>query len=123
MTTKTTITSLKFPLTVKIGVQEFTVIERSRLEDGMLNDGTYGYTLDLDNLIVLDKDIPLSKKKVTLFHELMHATRMVWENDSKPKKGADFDEWEHYFIGVWENSILLLLRDNPKVQEWLMTEK
>ena len=49
------------PSTVKIGAQVFTILQRSREEDGMLNDSTLGYTLELQNLIVVDKQLPLSK--------------------------------------------------------------
>lgn len=115
-------TVMPIPKKVKIGPQVFSIIERSSKEDGMLNDGSYGYTLDTDNVIVIDKEIHISKKKVTLLHEIMHAARMVWENPSKPKKGADFDEWEHYFIGIWENSLLLILRENEEVVDWLLEE-
>jgi len=31
---------------VKVGPQKFTIVERSPKEDGMLNEGAYGYTLD-----------------------------------------------------------------------------
>ena len=36
-----------------------------------------------------------------------------------PKKNADYDEWEHYFIGIYENAILMILDDNPELVEWL----
>lgn len=110
------------PKSIKIGPQVFSVVERSAKEDGMLNDGNYGYTLDTKNLIVIDKDIHSTKKQVTLLHEVMHAARMVFETETKPKKGAEFEEWEHYFIGVWENSLLLILRDNPDLINYLTKE-
>ena len=37
---------------IKVGPQRFDIIERNQGEDGMLNDGAYGYTLDHQNLIV-----------------------------------------------------------------------
>jgi Zn-dependent peptidase ImmA (M78 family) len=108
------------PKQVKIGIQVFDIVERKRKEDGMLNDGNYGYTLDDRNLIVVAADMHVSKKQVTLLHEIMHAARMVWESPTKPKKNAEFEDWEHYFIGVWETSLLLVLRDNPDVVSWLL---
>jgi hypothetical protein len=112
---------LMLPKSVKIGVQVFTIEERDPKKDGMLNDGSYGYTLDGKNLIVVDSTIHITKKQVTLLHEIMHAARMVWENPtSKPGKSAGHDEWEHYFIGVWETSLLLIMRENPKLMEWLL---
>lgn len=109
------------PKSVKIGTQVFTIEERDPKKDGMLNDGSYGYTLDSKNLIVIDSTIHLSKKQVTLYHEIMHAARMANEGAGiKPGKNASFEEWEHHFIGIWENSMLLVLQDNPKLVEWLV---
>jgi len=110
------------PSQVKVGVQVFDIIERSRSKDGMLNDSTYGYTLDTENLIVIDSSIHFSKKQVTLLHEIMHACRMSFDNGAKPKKNEEFEALEHYFIGVWETSLLLVMRDNPKVLAYLIWE-
>lgn len=109
------------PKSVKIGTQVFTIEERDPKKDGMLNDGSYGYTLDSKNLIVIDSTIHLSKKQVTLYHEIMHAARMANEGaGGRPGKNATFEDWEHHFIGIWENSMLLVLQDNPKLVEWLI---
>ena len=86
------------PTKIKIGTQVFSVVERSRLDDGSLNEPNYGYVIDEGNIIVIDTNMHSSKKKVTLFHEVMHAARMVWDNPVRPKV-EEFDEWEHYFIG------------------------
>lgn len=110
------------PTKVKIGMQIFDIIERSAKQDGMLHDGSYGYTLDSKNMIVLDKDMHPSKKRVTLFHEVMHAVRMVYENTTKPSSKATFEEWEHHFIGVWENSLLIVLRENEDLLDYLLED-
>jgi len=110
------------PSRVKIGPQVFDIEFRNPQKDGMLNDGNIGYTLDAGNLIVISNDLSLSKQQVTLLHEILHAMRMIFEN-GMPKKGAKYDEWEHYFIGVYENSILMLMRDNPELMEWLGSDK
>ena len=110
------------PKQVKIGPQVFTVVERSKADDGMLNDGCFGYTMDMSNLIVVDVDIHVTKKQVTLLHEIMHACRMVFEGPTKPSKSDDADTWEHHFIGVWESSLLLVLRENPDIVKWLISD-
>lgn len=111
------------PKSVKIGAQVFSIEERSPQTDGMLNDGSYGYTLDGQNLIVIDSTIHESKKKVTLLHEILHAARMVWETPSnRPSKSASAEDWEHYYIGLWETSLLLILQDNPKLVQWLVKQ-
>lgn len=109
------------PKKIKIGPQTFSVEFRDPKKDGMLNDGNVGYTLDAGNLIVISNDISLSKQQVTLMHEILHAMRMIFEN-GMPKKNASYDKWEHYFIGVYENSLLMMFRDNPELMEWLTNE-
>lgn len=104
---------------VRVGAQVFRVIERSRRDDGMLSEGNLGYTLDDENLIVIEKSLSKSKKQVTLLHEILHAIRMERETPARPKKNDEYETWEHYFIGVYENGLLLVLRDNPELIEWL----
>lgn len=104
---------------VKIGPQTFRVEFRNTRNDGMLNDNSYGYTLDQGNLIVIASDVSKSKQQVTLVHEMLHASRMIFEGSTVPKKKAEYDEWEHHFIGVFENAFLLIIRDNPELVAWL----
>ena len=47
------------------------------------------------------------------FHEILHAVRMVFDTSIKPKKSDDFEAWEHYFIGIYEEGVLLVLNNNP----------
>ena len=101
--------------TVKIGPQVFKVEFRNTRTDGMLNDNTYGYTLDQGNLIVIASDVSKSKQQVTLVHEMLHAARMIFEGATTPNKKADHEQWEHHFIGRFENAFLLILRDNPEL--------
>ena len=109
------------PKQVRIGLEVWTIVEHDIKADPLLTEGNYGYTQDPRNIIVIDKDLHESKKRVTVFHELMHAARMVFET-GEPKKGADYEELEHHFIAVWENSLLLILRDNPELTEWLLDD-
>ena len=113
---------MKMPSSVRVGPQVFTILERTRKEDSLLNEGNYGYTLDQFNRIVIDKDMDPTKKKSTVLHELMHACRMVWESPIKPKSDDEFGVWEHFFIGVWESSMLMLLKDNSDLVEWLLED-
>lgn len=110
------------PTKVKVGPQLYRIIYRSRSEDGMLSDSSYGYILDSQNVIVIDADAPASKKRTTLWHELFHAARMTFDNGAKPAPDLEFDELEHHFIGIWEASLLTILRDNPEVALWLTKE-
>jgi hypothetical protein len=109
------------PNKVKIGFQEYLIVQHDVKADPLLTEGNYGYTQDARNIIVIDQDLHESKKKVTVFHEVMHAARFIFANE-KPKKTADYEELEHHFIALWENSLLMVLQDNPELTDWLLGE-
>lgn len=113
---------MSIPKSVIIGTQVFDIVIRDRKDDGMLNDGTFGYTLSTENLIVLDSSLKLSKQRITLLHEVLHALHSVFDTSIKPTKKDDFETWEHYFIGVYEEGLLLVLRSNPELIKYLLTE-
>jgi len=112
---------MEMPSQLIIGTQVFEIVLRDRRDDGMLNDGTMGYTLDTENLIVIDNSIAPSRQRTTLIHEILHSLGMVFDTSVKPKKGDDFEIWEHYFIGIYEEGLLIVLRDNPELQKYLIT--
>ena len=95
--------------------------EGSPKTDTMFSDGSFGYTHDARNVIVLNANQSESKKKVTMMHELMHAARFTFQT-GEIKKG-DYETWEHHFINIWENSLLMILRDNPDLTAWLLEDK
>ena len=119
---------MALPKKIKIGAQVWTVIERSFIDDGMISDGTYGYTLQKTNVIVIDKDCPVSRKRQTLFHELFHAVRYSSGNTGiKPNMEEVQPQdviltWEHYFIGMYEDTLLSVLRDNPTLATYLLAK-
>lgn len=116
------------PKIIKIGAQDWTLLERTPAEDGMLNDGTFGYTLQTSNLIVVDKNCPPSRKRQTIFHELFHAVRYSSGNSGIKPNLEDvlpsevIITWEHYFIGIYEDALLAVLRDNPKLADYLLAK-
>jgi hypothetical protein len=110
----------KVPDKIKIGPQYFVIEQRNRSQDATLNDGSYGYTIDDGNLIVIDAGIHRTKKQVTVLHEIMHCIRMVNDGLPKPKSEDSFDDWEHYFISMLEGNLLAVLRDNAELADWLL---
>jgi hypothetical protein len=108
------------PKKVVLGTQTWEIVERTRNKDGMLSEDSYGYTLHKENLIVIDSMISESRKKQTLFHEILHALRYTYGNPTMPKKTDEVDLWEHYFIGIYEEGVILMFRDNPIVKEYLL---
>lgn len=118
--------ALQVPKKIKIGAQVWTVVERSRSDDGMINDDAYGYTLQKTNVIVLDKDCPPSRKRQTLFHELFHAIRYssgssgIKPNLEEVLPSEVIITWEHYFIAMYEDTMLSILRENPTLTRYLL---
>jgi len=110
---------MQIPSEVKIGTQVYQIVLRKRDDDGMLNDGNYGYTLDTQNLIVIDKSLPSTKQRTTLVHELMHAFSFVFERSTRPTKRDDYETWEHHFISIYEETWIMVLKDNPKLLAYL----
>lgn len=107
------------PAKVMIGTQEWTIVEHTSKEDGMLYEDNYGYTLERRNMIVLDKDASDTRKKQVLMHELLHAIRFTFFTGSKMAPKLSFEDTEHYFIGMYEETLLMLLKDNPELLQYL----
>jgi hypothetical protein len=110
----------KLPARIKIGTQTWEIVERTKNFDGMLDEGSYGYTLSRENLIVIDATAATSRKRQTLLHEILHAIKFSFGNPVTPKKTDEADIWEHYYIAMYEEGVLLVLRDNPEVLEYLL---
>ena len=117
----------KMPNTVQIGTQRWSIIERSSNVDDALSSSAYGYTLDRSSTIVIDADATPSRKRQTLLHELFHAIRFSMGNPSTPGSSDDesktTEAWEHYFIGIYEEGLLLTIRNNPDILEYLLSKE
>lgn len=111
------------PKIVMIGTQAWEIVEHKRRHDSELTDGSYGYTIDRDNVIVLDIEMSIGMKRVTLFHELLHAIRFIYGGSFRPKKDTTFEEWEHYWVGLYEEPIMLMMRNNPELMAFLLDTK
>jgi hypothetical protein len=111
---------MELPKRVIVGTQVWTVVERNRTADGMLSEPNFGYTLPQENIIVIDKFATNSRKKQTLMHEILHAIRYTFGSPTIPGKKDELEVWEHYFIGMYEEGVLLVLRNNPQVLAYLL---
>lgn len=129
MAVSKTIKHPKLPTKIKIGSQTWLVEERTKNTDGTLNDGSYGYTIQEGNIIVIDKAATPSRKRQVLFHELFHAVRFSSGSsgirpsleDIQPNEVIDI--WEHYFIAMYEDAFLTIIRDNPDVTNYLLSQE
>ena len=107
------------PKSFKIGTQVWSITERNPKEDFQLSDDTFGYTLERENLIIIDKSLVPSRKRQVLFHEILHAIRFTFVKRPTFKKTDDFDSIEHFFIELYEEPVLMLLKDNPELLQYL----
>lgn len=109
---------MKIPTSVKIGSQIWEVSVQKRKHSA--EPENYGWTSSKDNTIVLDAELPESVMRITLFHELLHAIRFTFGGSFKPSKSTEFHEWEHYWIGIYEEPVVMMLRDNPDLVVYLL---
>lgn len=115
------------PKSIKIGQRDFKVVTQSAQVDVALKH-SYGYTNIVDDYIVLSDDMSAGRLRSTVLHEAMHAIALVFHNSeaevSAREKGEDYDDywnrWEHHFISLYDNSMTMLLRDNPELVDLLI---
>jgi Zn-dependent peptidase ImmA (M78 family) len=126
MATKT-IKYPKMPTKVDIGTQTWTIVERSPDLDDALSSTAFGYTLTRSSTIIIDSSLTPSRKRQTLLHELLHAIRYSMGNITVPVSSDDetkaTDAWEHYFISIYEEGLLLTIRNNPAILEYLLSKE
>jgi len=109
----------KMPKTVKLGTQVWEISEQARKT--AYDDEVYGFTNDKEYVIVIDAGMAPGVKRTTLMHELLHAIRFTFGGSFKPSKSTTYDEWEHYFIGLYEEPFMMMLQDNPDLVEYLLS--
>ena len=110
----------KMPSSIRLGSQVWEIVEQKRKHQADPNH--FGFTTAKDNTIVIDSELSPSMKRTTLFHELLHAVRITFGGSFVPGKGTAFDEWEHFFIGLYEEPVVMLFRDNPALVAFLTDE-
>lgn len=109
---------MRMPTTIKIGTQTYRLQLRSPKDDGGLTS-SLAYTLVESNLIVLSNQLPIDRQRSVLIHELLHALIYSFTRQDTPEKLETFDDWEHHFIGIVQEPLTMLLRDNPQLIAYL----
>jgi hypothetical protein len=46
----------------------------------------------------------------------------TFSQSERNDKSENHDEWEHYFIGLVQEPLVMLLRDNPDLLEYLTND-
>lgn len=114
------------PKVIKVGQRIYDVHVRNESQDPTLSD-CYGYTMVNFDHIVLNDNLSLAKSRGVLLHELLHVLNGMYANRATTTVAVDgdaeysdkYDAWEHYFIGVYQESVVTLLRDNPDLVAFL----
>jgi hypothetical protein len=109
------------PTTIKIGSQTYRIQLRSPKDDGGLSTAL-AYTLVESNLIVVSNQLPADRQRSVLIHELLHAVIYSFTRQDTPDKLETFDDWEHHFIGIVQEPLTMLLRDNPDLLTYITAE-
>lgn len=104
------------PKTVKVGPVTYTISEESILDEGL-----YGKTIHSDPKIVLHDGLAPDVRKLTLFHEIMHAVIEVLGGGREqyallPQDPSDAEE---RIVRSLETPLFTVLRDNPAVCRYL----
>jgi hypothetical protein len=113
---------MEMPKKIQVGSQTWDIVEKARKGDLSLSEDSFGYTLHRENTIVIDSTAAKSRKQQTLLHEILHAIRYSFGNPTTPKKTDDAEVWEHYYIAMYEEGLLLVMRDNPELLKYLIGE-
>lgn len=106
------------PKSIKIGTQVWEIREQKRKHS--VTTDHFGFTNVGDNVIIIDSEITESRKRVILVHELLHAIMSTFGGSYVPEKKAEFADLEHYFIGLYEEPLVLVLRENPELVKFLV---
>jgi hypothetical protein len=70
-------------------------------------------------MIVIDKDASDTRKKQVVMHEVLHAIRFTFFTGNKMSSKLSFEDTEHYFIGMYEETLLMVFKDNPELLQYL----
>lgn len=111
------------PDKVKIGQREYKVVVRNKQSDAQLLS-SYGYTIYDSSHIILRDCMSIGLCRSTLLHEVMHAIIHDRENRYTDevynhKKEINMEDMGHYFISVFEESMVLMMINNKKLVRFL----
>lgn len=117
------------PKSVKIGHRTYTIHTRTEENDLKLRHDL-AYTMMTYDNIVLRENLSIGQARSTLVHELLHAIDAVYggrwatlnadeKDNDDDQVGGTKDQWEHFFINLYQDPLVSLLRDNPKLVAFL----
>ncbi len=114
----------KIPAKIKVGSQTYAIYERSISEDAGLAEA-HAYTYTEGNFIVVNKDLNPQLQRRYLMHEVLHALIFVFGQNDKSDRDERTDtneNLEHWFIYLIQEPLVMLLRDNPSLVDFILSE-
>lgn len=113
----------KVPKTIRIGQRIIAVEIKPTGEKGLA--ASYHFYKDK---ITLSPKLTESLMRSSLLHEVMHAITFIYGNQEtyllpqgkKEKYGDYYQRIEHHFIGLYDENLTMVLRDNPDFTAFLL---
>ena len=102
---------MKHPTKLRIGAYTYQVKMDPKLSEVA---NVLGTCLSDSLIILVDHNLPDELEAETLLHEALHA---IWHQTSLAKKYND--EEEEYIVWQISPHIFRMLRENPRLVEWL----
>lgn len=124
MASNKTIKYPQIPTSINIGTQTYAIYQRSVSEDAGLSDA-HAYTYTEGNFIVVNKELNPQLQRRYLMHEVLHALIFVFGQNDKSDKEERTDtneNLEHWFIYLIQEPLVMLLRDNPDLLDFILGE-
>lgn len=113
------------PKEIIVGSTVVKVKRRKQSVDLELNESNAYYSINSE-LIVISKHLNGYQAKYVLLHEILHAIKCHQGGNKyiqevmKAKKKVSVDDWEHYFIDMFDKALIQILRDNPNLVAYLI---
>ena len=110
----------RMPLSIKVGARTYFVEVLPDLDEPNL----VGYTNHWKGKIQILEDLAEPVRRETLLHEVVHAGIGTFSSSHKniahaARNPEDYD-WEEHFTDIVGSSLLMILRDNPKLVAYLL---
>jgi len=110
----------KMPSSIKVGARTYDIEVVSDMDE----PGLVGYTNHWKGKIQILEDLVEPVRRETLLHEVVHAGIGTFSSNHRNIANAarhpeDYD-WEEHFTDIVGSSLLMILRDNPKLVAYLL---
>ena len=115
------------PATVRVGSVTYRVTidpdDWIRVEHKVQSKGDYGHCQNIEATIYVNPEATPDVQRVTLWHEVMHALcTAVMGSPDWHGLGKEKHDREEAVVSAFESPIVLVLRDNPDLTAYLLSD-